>query len=199
MRKIRNEFVKNLHYLCLTCVIALGLVTIIATGGGGGGGGGGGDPCAGPVPCLTEDFGDTFYEFVDQLGDPGIVLSDGIDVVFGGIYYDPLGDPYIIAIGGPVISCHDGDMIAGAIDWNMNGEIEDGEWLEPMDGGLNICNETLSIYDLFLLGESWHDHEWTYVGSGTLSAVTTTQERAEPPRDLLRELIQIMSEEYCTD
>jgi hypothetical protein len=44
MRKIRNEFVKNLHYLCLTGVIALGLMTIVATGGGGGGGGGGGAP-----------------------------------------------------------------------------------------------------------------------------------------------------------
>jgi hypothetical protein len=44
MRRIGNEFVKNLHYLCLTGVIALGLLTIVATGGGGGGGGGGGAP-----------------------------------------------------------------------------------------------------------------------------------------------------------
>ena len=41
MKKAGNEFVKNLHYLCLAGVIALGLLTIIATGDGGGGGGGG--------------------------------------------------------------------------------------------------------------------------------------------------------------
>jgi hypothetical protein len=44
MKKARNGFAKNLHYLCLTGVIALGFMTIIATGGGGGGGGGGGAP-----------------------------------------------------------------------------------------------------------------------------------------------------------
>jgi hypothetical protein len=37
MKRVRNGFVKNLHYLCLAGVIALGLTTIIATGGGGGG------------------------------------------------------------------------------------------------------------------------------------------------------------------
>ena len=67
----------------------------------------------------------------------------------------------MIAIVGSVISCHDGDLRMAAIDWNSNGNVEDGEWLEPMDGGLNICNETLSIYDLFLLGESWHNYEAT--------------------------------------
>lgn len=39
MRKVRNGFVKNLNYLCLVGVIALGLMTIVATGGGGGDGG----------------------------------------------------------------------------------------------------------------------------------------------------------------
>ena len=129
------------------------------------------------------------------MGDPAIVLSDGILVAFGGIYYDPDGDPYPIAIVGPVISCRDGDMIDGAIDWNLNGEVDDGEWLEPMDGGLNICNETLSLYDLFLLGDDWLDYEATYVGTGVLSTWTMTQEKTESPRDLVHELIQILSTE----
>ena len=42
MKKVRNGFVKNLHYLWLAGVIALGLMTIVATGGGGGDGGGAG-------------------------------------------------------------------------------------------------------------------------------------------------------------
>jgi hypothetical protein len=38
MRKARNGFAKNLNYLCLAGVVALGLITIVASGGGGGDG-----------------------------------------------------------------------------------------------------------------------------------------------------------------
>ena len=38
MMKVRNGFIRNLHYLCLIGVVALGLMTIVGTGGGGGGG-----------------------------------------------------------------------------------------------------------------------------------------------------------------
>lgn len=37
MRKVRNGFIKNLHYLCLIGIIALGLMTIVGSNGGGGG------------------------------------------------------------------------------------------------------------------------------------------------------------------
>ena len=43
MKKIRNLFNGNFHYLCIVSVIAFGLITIIGSGGGGGGGGGGDD------------------------------------------------------------------------------------------------------------------------------------------------------------
>ena len=39
MKKARNGFVKNLHYLCLVGVIALGLITIVGSNGGDGGDG----------------------------------------------------------------------------------------------------------------------------------------------------------------
>jgi hypothetical protein len=129
----------------------------------GGGGGGGPDPCDGPVPCLTNDFGTTVYEFTDGSGDPVVLFSDGEYVVIAGIYYDPDNQPYIIGIGGPVTSCREADLINAAIDWNQNGLLEEGEWLEPMEGGLDVCDETLSVYDLFLLGDAWHYREWTYV------------------------------------
>ncbi len=41
MKKVRDRFIKNLRYLCLIGVIALGLMTIVGTDGGGGGGDGG--------------------------------------------------------------------------------------------------------------------------------------------------------------
>ena len=37
MKKLKNAFIKGLNYLCLTGVVALGFITIVATGGGGGG------------------------------------------------------------------------------------------------------------------------------------------------------------------
>ena len=52
MRNVRNGFVKSINYLCLVGVIALGLMTIVATGGGGGDGAGGG----GTSPLATGEF-----------------------------------------------------------------------------------------------------------------------------------------------
>ena len=37
MKKLKNGFVKNLHYICVIGVIAIGLLTIVGTGGGGDG------------------------------------------------------------------------------------------------------------------------------------------------------------------
>ena len=42
MKKRRDGFLWALRRICLVCVVALGFMTIVATGGGGGGGGGGG-------------------------------------------------------------------------------------------------------------------------------------------------------------
>lgn len=199
--KERRLNMKNAKFLTMIILLAFSLpFTYGSCGGGSGGSGGdggdGGDPCAGPVPCLTEDWGNTFYEFVDQGGAPSIILSDGIIMGFGGIYFDELGDPYPIAFAGPVISCHDGDLTEGAIDWNLNGNVDPDEWLDSVDGALNICNVTLSIYDLVVEGEPWSDYEATYVGSGTLSLGEMIQEETESPKDLLHELIQIMSTEW---
>ena len=31
------------------------------------------DPCSGPVPCLTQDWGGTYYQFNESNGSPVIV------------------------------------------------------------------------------------------------------------------------------
>ncbi|MBW1691951.1 MAG: hypothetical protein JRJ70_14625 [Deltaproteobacteria bacterium] len=54
MKKPKNSFLKNLRYLCLVGVIALGLMTIVGSGGGGGGG-----DAATTTPPPTDDGGDT--------------------------------------------------------------------------------------------------------------------------------------------
>ena len=174
--------------------LAICLVVSLALMNGGCDGGGGGSSCAGPIPCLTEEFGDTFYMFEDQTGDQALIFSDGEIVLLAAYYYHPhTGEPYMILIVGPVTSCYNADLITGAIDWNDNFEIDEGEILEPMDGRLRICDETLFAFDLFLLGESWHDREWTYVGSSNLINGAIRQEPAELHTDLLREFFQIMA------
>jgi len=194
MKKARNGFIKNLHYLCLIGVIALGLMTIVGSNGGDGGDGGTPtDPCAGPVPCLTENWGDTYYEFVDQWGDPIIVISDGDTVAGGAIYYDDLGDPYPIALAGPVIDCHNGELTEGAIDWNWSGTIEDFEWLTSVEAKLNICKETLKVSDIVLEGDPLDDIVATYVESGTLSVSKAIQIDRGFPTKLLHELMKRLS------
>ena len=54
MKKARKGLIKNLTYLCLVGVVALGLMTIIGTGGGGGGGDSNG-PTATEIPSAPTD------------------------------------------------------------------------------------------------------------------------------------------------
>ena len=62
MKKTGTMFIKNLRYLCLIGVIALGLMTIVGTGGGGGGGGG----TATPTDTTTDGDGEvTVGEAID--------------------------------------------------------------------------------------------------------------------------------------
>jgi len=53
MRKARNAFIKNLRYLCLVCVIAMGLITIVGSNGDGGGGEGGVTTTTTPTTTTT--------------------------------------------------------------------------------------------------------------------------------------------------
>ena len=72
--------------------------------------------------------------------------SYGTNVDIVAIYYDLAGDPYPIAFAGPVASCHDGDFTEGVIGWNLNGIVDVGKSLAAIDGKVNICNNTLTIY-----------------------------------------------------
>lgn len=58
--KPRNGFIKNLQYLCLVSVIALGLLTIVGTGGGGGGGGGSSSDTSSESDSCESSVGITF-------------------------------------------------------------------------------------------------------------------------------------------
>jgi hypothetical protein len=196
MKRSRNGFIKNLRYLCLVGVIALGLMTIVGTGGGGGGdggdggggGGGGGDPCAGPVPCLTQDWGVTFYEFQEPDGSPILVNSDGNIHAEAGFTDD--GD--IIAFAGYVSDCYNGDIEEGAIDYYPpDGNID--YWFTWISGNVNICNTTLRISNIVIEGTPEADVVATYIGVATSLISNEDQIDRKIPPEILFEILDKMS------
>ena len=122
------------------------------------------DPCAGPVPCLTEDWELTDQEFEDQYGDPVIVSSMGTYAWVEGIVYDHLGSGHWVSLHGPVVDCYNAKMWYGWMDLDGDGIEDPLEQLRWVDAGLEICNETLRVYDILLEAEPYHDIEATYVG-----------------------------------
>ena len=75
MKKARNGFIKNVHYICLIGVIALGLITIVGSNGGGGSGGGDGEDDPTPTP--------TSYNISGQVTSNGTGLS-GVTITLSG-------------------------------------------------------------------------------------------------------------------
>ncbi len=70
MKKVRNGFVKNLRYLCLVGVVALGLISIVGSNGGGDIGGGGGGGGAG-------DIGDVGVTWMIDCAASGVSTVEG--------------------------------------------------------------------------------------------------------------------------
>jgi len=120
-------------------------------------------------------------------------MSDGDLVAGAGLCYDDQGNSYPIALAGPVIDCHNSELTEGAIDWNDNEILDDDEWLTSVEGKLNICQETLRVYDLVLEGEPIDDIVATYVGSGILSVSMAIQIDRGFPTKLVHELMKRVS------
>ena len=122
------------------------------------------DPCAGPVPCLTEDWGLTDQEFEDQYGDPVIVWSMGTWAWVEGIVYDHLGSGYWVSLYGPVNDCYNATMWYGWMDENGDGIEDPWELLLLVEAELEICKKRLRVYGIVLELDPYYDIEATYVG-----------------------------------
>jgi len=159
------------------------------------GGGGGGDPCAGPVSCLTQDWDGTIYEFHEPNGSPILIYSDGI--FYAGAGYNEDGD--IIALGGDVIDCYNGDISVGTIDYNPPDGVTDDSFA-AVSGNVNICNTTLRISNLVIEGTPKPDTVATYVGVyvGVVASLKSNEDqtgRKIPPEILFEILDKISSEQ----
>jgi hypothetical protein len=181
MKKLRNKFIKNLRYLFLIGVSALGLMAIIGTGGGGGGDG---DPCAGPVPCLTTDWGDTSRVFIDSDGSPILVLSDGTVFAAAGVN----DDGHLISLGGTVTDCYNGVISLAIIDLNDDGIPQDSEVFDA-SGNAKICGSTLTGTNLVIDGVPENDVVATYSGTASVHIASEV-----PPEFLFETMDKLNSE-----
>jgi ketosteroid isomerase-like protein len=150
-------------------------------------------PCAGPVPCLTQNFGNTFYIFEDQWGNAVVVISDGVIAGVAGIW-DFEGPIFTIGLAGPVTGCRDAVLDTGFVDLNGDGDIDPGEE-RSVSGDVNICNETLTVSNLVFNSIPQQDIVGTYIGSGEFSLSGALQIDGKPPIKFLQKVMERMSVE----
>jgi len=173
---------KKLFHLVLFLI----LTTFVAIGCNSGGGGGGGNSCDGPVPCLTEDWGDTLYEYIDSDGEPVFIGSDG--EFFGGA--GVTDDGFLMALGGEVDDCNDGIVTVAALDFNLDGVAD--FWFDTASGNVNICDKKLKVTNLILDGEHWDDIVATYVG---IAASVAQESQHDSEHAIISETLDRLREE----
>jgi len=164
------------------------------------------DPCDGPVPCLTEDWGDilddgtwsgnyaVFYDSDNLI----VLISDGETIGVAGVY-EIEGETAIVSFEGPVINCYDADINWGGIDNDLDGIID--YIFTSASGRLNVCAETLKIYEFVIEGEVEEDVTATFDSMASLSAsnhlitdVPISAENVEKVKIRIKLLKQLMEE-----
>jgi hypothetical protein len=173
---------KKLFHLFLLFV----LTTFVAIGCNSGGGGGDGDSCDGLVPCITTDFGDTFYEFVEADGESVVISSDG--VAFGGA--GTTDDGFLIGLGGEVVDCNNGKIMVGGLDYNLDGVVD--FWFDTASGNVNICDKKLKVTNLILDGDRYDDIVATYVG---IAASVAQESQHDSEHAIISETLDRLREE----
>jgi hypothetical protein len=163
MKKSRNGLVKNLHYLCLVGVIALGLMTIVGTGGGGGGG-------DGPVvPTVCDDASGTWTttEVIDL---SGCGWPDETEL---GDYTVTQTDCSITVTDNNKAQSYTGTINGNRINWT-------GSWPED-EGGTTTASISLTLTGNDLSGSAtWTWREGVDSCSGT-TQITGTRTGGPPP------------------
>lgn len=114
MKKAGTMFIKNLRYLCLVGVIALGLMTIVGTGGGGGGGGTTPSPTTGSGLFVIGGVYTALYTS-DGSSTTQIPSLDGSAATYYGI---SAGNGLIVLVGVDQIAAPIGEIACGT---DLNG------------------------------------------------------------------------------
>lgn len=163
MKKARNGFIKNLHYLCLIGIIALGLITIVGSNGGGGAGDGGNTT---PTTDTTTDAtsGQT-WKIVEEYGNTATltVVSSGSFTGTGWTGSAPGCDDYNIPITNGLMSgtsmtfdisasyCSGGGTLSGSCSGTLNSSFPNAT------SASGTCSGTITDP----LGNRSFDFSWT--------------------------------------
>ena len=159
MRKARNGFIKNLHYLCLTGVIALGLITIVGSNGDGDG--------------VTAPSG-TCVDVAGYWSTTEVVDNRDCD---GNIYTEY--NTYTVTQDGCNITVV--PSTGGTFSGTVNGNQVSWTGSYPAGGGTETLTVSLTFSgDTFTGSASWTYTEGTYTCSGT-TQITGTRFVTAPP------------------
>ena len=131
------------------------------------------DPCDGPVPCATTDWGDTYYEFFDSDGYYMQINSNGVVLAGAGL----TEEGYIMGLGGNVIDCNNSKIILGGMDYNADGIID--YLFNTATGDVNICGTILKVTNIFLDGVRHSDIVATYAGIARSAIQTNHTDNAQ--------------------
>ncbi|MFH1930931.1 MAG: hypothetical protein ABIN18_04990 [Pseudomonadota bacterium] len=180
-------------------VMVVLMVCFALTGCSDSGGGSKPNPCAGPVPCLAVSWGSQCAVFLDEYGDPIVLLlSDGEIMAVAGLF-EIEGELYNVALGGPVINCYDANIDDGAVDYDLDGDID--YWFTSASGHVRVCATTLRIYDIVVEGEAYYDVYATFDSMASLSAsnhlstdTPISAENVEKTKILIKLIEQLMEE-----
>jgi hypothetical protein len=150
MKKTRNGFVKNLHYLSLVGIIALGLMTIVATGGGGGGGGGSAADGTVDVSGYWKLYHTTEGEAGEEGPDYLTCSQSGNDITVTDSC-DPDEDPWYGTISGTSISISwTEDVYTVSLIGTVSGNTMSGTWSDTDSDSGTWRAEKTSEPDCFL-------------------------------------------------
>lgn len=127
------------------------------------------ESCEGPIPCATEDWGDTILEFDEDtltilLHSDGEIFSTGF-LVEG---------PYLMTIAGEVKDCNFGKITFAGLDYNTDGIVDD--WYDSADGNAYFCGSTLRLTHVYLDETRYYDFYATYVGIRNSGSTQTNQD-----------------------
>ena len=186
-------------------LLVLVLMVLFALTGCSDSGGSSKSSCDGPVPCLTEKWGENVAEFpywsgsyaIFYEGDNLIVLmSDG---EFFGIGADQVieGENVIIGLAGDVTNCYNGSITFGAIDYDLDGII-DYEFTST-SGFVRVCDKKLTIYNIVVEGEAQDNVVAKFDSMASYSASThlstdapISAENVEKVKIMIRLIEQLM-------
>ena len=186
-------------------LLVLVLMVLFALTGCSDSGGSSKSSCDGPVPCLTEKWGEIIAEFPYYRGEVAVfyegdnlilLMGDGEGFGVGGEQVID-GKKVTVGLGGEVTNCYNGTITDGGIDYDLDGLVD--YTFTSASAFVRVCDKTLTIYNIVVEGEAHDDVVATFDSMASLSAsnhlstdAPISAENVEKVKVLIRLIEQLM-------